>query len=48
MHEGRGWRGIHPRKVFPSHSPKIMVGVGEGWGVDCGGVWGGGEVERGS
>lgn len=34
--EGRDRGGNHPRKVFPSHNPKIMVGVGEGWGR---GVW---------
>lgn len=35
--EGRDMGGNHPRKVFPSHNPKITVGVGEG-------VWEGGEV----
>ena len=31
--EGRDMGGNHPRKVFPSHNPKITVGVGEGvWG----------------
>lgn len=42
--EGRDMGGNHPRKVFPSHNPKITVGVGRGCGRE--GKCGGGVGER--